>query len=126
MTDRGLFEPDVLITEHLLAARRRTAALSSEKRLMLAVLGNALGDYQKYLIATDRIGRQLFAAAADWIACTSNQDSFSFENISETLEISPQYLRRGLAAWRQRLLGAHRHTVETATAESPHLARVTR
>jgi hypothetical protein len=124
MTDRGLFEPDVLITEHFAAARRRKAALSSEKRLMLAVLRSALDDYQKYIVANDRVGRALFAEAARWIECTSNEDSFSFESISETLDISPEYLRRGLAAWRKRLLEGHCHTVENPAAESPQLARV--
>jgi hypothetical protein len=123
MSERGLFEPDVLITEHFAAARRRGAAFSSEKRLMLAVLRNALDDYQKYIVATDRIGRQLFAGAAEWIACTSNEDSFSFENISETLDINPDYLRRGLAAWHKRLLEAHCRSVELPTPESLQLVR---
>jgi hypothetical protein len=121
MTYRGLFEPDTLITEPLFAARRRGAALSSEKRLMLAVLRSALDDYQKYILATDRIGREMFTAAADWIACTSDQHSFSFESISETLEISPEYFRRGIAAWHRRLLEAPSAAVEPPAAELPQL-----
>jgi hypothetical protein len=124
MTDRGLFEPDVLIADQFVAARRRGAALSSEKRLMLAVLANALDDYQKYVAANDRIGRALFADAAQWIECTSTEDSFSFESISETLDINPGYLRRGLAAWRNRLLETQCRTVEVPAAESPELVRV--
>jgi hypothetical protein len=123
MTDRGLFEPDVLIAEQFVTARRG-AAVSSEKRLMLAVLRNALDDYQKYVVATDRIGRKLFLAAAAWIACTSNEESFSFENISETLEISPEYLRRGLAAWHRRLSEAQRCSLETEATEPAHLQRI--
>lgn len=124
MTDRALFEPDVLLSEQFSAARRRRAAVSSEKRLMLAVLENALDYYQKYILATDRVGRELFEEAAQWIECTSNKDLFSFENISETLDINPGYLRRGLAAWHTRLLEAHCRTVETPAAESPQLVRV--
>jgi len=123
MTDRGLFEPDVLLTEQFSAARRRRAT-SSEKRLMLAVLENALDYYQKYILANDRAGRALFEEAADWIACTSDEDLFSFENISETLDINPDYLRRGLAAWHKRLLEGQRRTVEMPAAESPQLVRV--
>ena len=124
MTDRGLFEPDVLITDQFVSARRRGAALSSEKRLMLAVLRNALDDYKKYIVANDRIGRALFADAAGWIECTSNDDSFSFESISETLDINPGYFRRGLAAWRARLLEARCSTTQKPAAESPQLDRV--
>jgi hypothetical protein len=124
MSDRGLFEPDVLLTEQFSAARRRRATISSEKRLMLAVLENALDYYQKYILAHDRTGRELFKEAAEWIACTSNENFFSFENISETLDINPDYLRRGLAAWHKRLLEAHYRTVEMPAAESPQLVRV--
>jgi hypothetical protein len=124
MPDRGLFEPDVLLTEQFSAARRRRATISSEKRLMLAVLENALDYYQKYIFAHDRTGRELFKEAAEWIACTSNEDFFSFENISETLDINPDYLRRGLAAWHERLLEAHCRPVEMPAAESPQLVRV--
>jgi len=119
MTERSLFEPDVLITEHFSNARRRGAALSGEKRLMLAVLANALDDYQKYVFASDRMGRQLFAEAAAWIACTSSADPFSFESINETLNISPEYLRRGLLMWRHRLLEVQRRMVEPPAIESP-------
>jgi hypothetical protein len=124
MTERGLFEPDVLLTEQFSAARRRRATISSEKRLMLAVLENALDSYQKYIFAHDRAGRELFKEAAEWIACTSNEDFFSFENISETLDINPDYLRRGLAAWRERLLERHSRTLGMPAPEAPQRARV--
>jgi hypothetical protein len=122
MADYGFFEPDVLIAELAVAARRRRVALSGEKRLMLAVMENALDYYQKYLFATDRVGRTLFSEAAEWMASTSNQDVFSFENISETLGINPAYFRRGVAAWHERLLEARR-TVEMPAAEPPAAAR---
>jgi len=118
MTDRGLFEPDVLITDQVAAARRRRAALSSEKRLMLAVLENALDDYRKYIAAMDHVGRTLFTEAAEWIASTSSEDLFSFENISEMLDINPGYFRRGVAVWHQRLLDTHRRTLEVPAVES--------
>ena len=124
LTDRGLFEPDVLLMQQFSGARRRRAAVSSEKRLMLAVLENALDYYQKYILANDRAGRELFEEAAEWIECTSDEGLFSFENISETLDINPGYLRRGLAAWRKRLLEAHCRADEIAAAESPQLVRV--
>jgi hypothetical protein len=123
MADHGFFEPDILITEAAVAARRRRATLSGEKRLMLAVVENALDYYQKCLFATDRIGRALFTEAADWIASTSNDDVFSFENISETLDINPAYFRRGVAAWHQRLVEA-RSAVAMPAAASPDAVRV--
>ncbi|MDX2167309.1 MAG: hypothetical protein SF182_09605 [Deltaproteobacteria bacterium] len=102
MSNRGLFEPDVLIAEQSAAARHRRAAMSGEKRLMLAVLQDAFETYRKYMLAQDRVGRALFDEAAAWIASTRNDGLFSFEHITETLEIEPSYFRRSLAAWSQR------------------------
>jgi hypothetical protein len=102
MRAHGLFEPDVLIAEVWGAGQRRSTPLSSEKRLMLAVLQNAFDCYQKYMFADDRAGRELFEEAATWINCTSTEGLFSFESISETLDIEPEYFRRGLAEWRRR------------------------
>ncbi len=98
----GLFECDVLIAEVWGAAQRRSGPLSSEKRLMIAVLHDAVECYQKCLFAEDRVGRELFAEAEAWLSCTSSDALFSFESISEALDIEPDYVRRGLAAWRQR------------------------
>ena len=123
MTDRGLFEPDVLLSEQLSAARRRRAAISSEKRLMLGVLENALDYYQKYIFANDRVGRELFQEAAQWIECSISEDLFSFENISETLDINPECLRRGIATWRTRLLEGHCRAAGIPAAESPQSVR---
>ena len=108
MRNQGLFEPDVLIAEFRDAAERRSAALSSEKRLMLAVLHDAFDCYQKYLFAIDREGRQLFEGAAAWINCTSKDHLFSFESITEALDIEPNYFRRGLAEWHRRHVAAQR------------------
>lgn len=124
MPDHGLFEPDVLITDLVVAARRRRAALSGEKRLMLAIVENALDHYQKYIVATDRVGRALFTEAAQWMASTSTDDVYSFENISETLDINPSYFRRGVAAWHKRLLDARSRAAEIPAVESPATFRV--
>ena len=107
MRNHGRLAPDVLISE-LYGDGRRGAASSSEKRLMLAVLRNALECYQKHLLSTDRTGRELFAEAAAWIESTSGSGLFSFESISEALELEPQYVRRRLALWRDSQLETQR------------------
>jgi hypothetical protein len=99
MRSRGQLEPDVLLSD-LFGEGKRGAPASSEKRLMLAVLRNALECYQKHLHATDRTGREIFAEAAAWLESTSGKGLFSFESISEALELEPQYVRRQLARWR--------------------------
>jgi hypothetical protein len=104
MTDRsfGLFEPDALLPAQFYAAFRGGSAVRGEKRLMLAVLEDALDCFQKYAFARDGHGRQLFDESMDWISSSDRDWFFSFENICETLEINPEYLRRGLDRWRSR------------------------
>jgi hypothetical protein len=106
MTERpfGLFEPDALLPAQFYAAFRGGSAVRGEKRLMLAVLQDALDCYRKYAFAKDGHGQQLFADANEWISCADRNWYFSFENICETLEISPEYLRRGVQEWRRRTL----------------------
>jgi hypothetical protein len=103
MSDRsfGLFEPDALLPAQFYAAFRGGSAVRGEKKLMLAVLQDALDCYQKYAFAKDGAGQQLFTDAHSWISCPDRNWYFSFENICETLEISPDYLRGGVEQWRQ-------------------------
>jgi len=110
MTDRsfGLFEPDALLPAQFYTAFRGGSGVRGEKRLMLAVLQDALDCYQKYAFCTDGQGRQLFADADGWISCEDRNWYFSFENICETLEINPNYLRRGVQEWRRQRRGEPR------------------
>jgi hypothetical protein len=118
MRSNSLFEPDVLIGELAGSARRHAAVLSSEKRLMLAVLRNALECYQQNFLAEDPTGREMFREAAAWIENTSYAGLFSFEGITEALDIEPNYLRRQLAEWqRRRLLSLPPESISDKPAE---------
>jgi hypothetical protein len=121
MTDRsfGLFEPDALLPAQFYAAFRGGSSVRGEKKLMLAVLQDALDCYQKYAFSKDSHGRQLFADAESWITRPERDWYFSFENICETLEINPDYLRRGVREWKRRatLLGSQLIVPQTPLAE---------
>jgi hypothetical protein len=104
MEAAGLFEPDVLMGDEWGATFRRRGAMSSEKRLMLAVLKNALQSYQKYALAENAHESQLFDEVAEWIDCDYSEWFFSFQSICENLEINPVYLRRRLVEWRRHAL----------------------
>lgn len=128
MTDRssGLFELDALLPDQFYAAFRGSAAARGERRLMLAVLQDALDCYQKYAHAHDAAGRQMFADAAAWIACEDRRWYFSFENICSVLEIDPTYLRRGLSEKNLRVVPAPPAIVRRGAGEPadgrPHLS----
>ena len=103
MADRfvNLFEPDTLLPAQYFAAFAREGGLVRERRLMLAVLEDAVECYQKYALARDPRGRLLFDDACDWIESGERDWPFSYENICEVLGLNPEYIRRGLSKWRQ-------------------------
>ena len=97
---RPLFEPDILTTHRFLKVYHQKGQLGPEERLMFAVLTDAIECFQKYFGAQSRRCRTLFGEASTWIESTDSTWPFSFEQICETLNISPSYLRTGLARWR--------------------------
>lgn len=113
----GLFEPDVLLPAQFFAAFRRAGGLERERLLMLAVLEDAVDCFKKYAYARDPRGRQMYDEAREWVASTDRTWLFSFENICDTLEISAEYVRRGLRLWRERNQGLH-HPKPVLDAES--------
>lgn len=76
------------------------ASLQPEKRLMLAVLEDAVGMYQKYAAARERTAQRLFAEVEEWFGADEHDWPFSFVNISHALGLDVAYLRGGLARWR--------------------------
>lgn len=99
----SLFEPDVVADARWGAHWGGGGSLSSEKRLMMAVLKSALISYQKYAFAESAHGRESFREAASWIALEEDDWFFSFDNICEHLGIVPDHLRNSLAIWYQRI-----------------------
>ena len=65
-----------------------------EERLMLAVLESAVEDFQKYVLARKPSGKKLFQQAEEWFLEKDSELLFSFENICDTLQLHPDYMRR--------------------------------
>lgn len=87
-----LLQPDVLSTAQFWSGYSRKVDLSPEKHLMLAVLEEGIASFQKYLVQRDR----RFYEAAEWILEKDGDWPFSFENICETLDLSPDCIRQAL------------------------------
>jgi NDP-sugar pyrophosphorylase family protein len=95
-----LFEADILAAEDF-ARIYRSRPLSPERELMVAVLEEALADYQRCFSARDKKARKRFAEAERWIEDTDSEWIFSFINCCEALAVEPGYLRQGLLRWKQ-------------------------
>jgi hypothetical protein len=72
---------------------------------MLALLEEAVATFQRHLHHdTGRSGR-LFREVEEWFHSTDGISwPFAFEEVCHTLEIDPEYLRRGLEVWKQNQL----------------------
>jgi len=105
----SLFQPDTLLPEQYLDTFRRKLYLEPEKKLMLAILEDAIACYQKYLFARDSKGKALFQEAEEWVEEAGAANVFSFDSVCETLGLNPDYLRRGLKNWRKSALAQHTH-----------------
>ena len=74
--------------------------IQGEQRLMLAVLEDAVEEFQRNCGTTGRRGERLLSEVERWFWSEDDQLLFSFENICSALEIDAGYLRRGLIRWK--------------------------
>ena len=94
------FEPETILPSQYFDRFQIDASLQPEKRLMLAVLEDAVGTFQKYAVATGRRARRLFTESEEWFASDETSWPYSFLPICQALGLEPEYVRRGLQRWR--------------------------
>lgn len=97
----SLFQPDTLVTAQYFDNLRRNTLLEPEKRLMLAVLEDAVQCFQDNVSAQSGRRKRLFQEVEEWILEGGNDWVFSFESICEVLGFNPQYVRQGLVRWKR-------------------------
>lgn len=100
----SLFQPDTLAAAQYFDNLRSKTQLEPEKRLMLAVLEDAVQCFQDNVSAQSGKRKKLFQEAEEWILEEGDDWLFSFENVCEALEINPQYVRHGLLRWKEKKL----------------------
>ena len=98
-TTAAVFEPWALLGTQWTVAHTQRA--SGEKRLMAAVLADAIRLYLKYAQSPTVGGRREFRETADWVESRDRRELYGFQSICETLGIDTERLRvrlRALAA----------------------------
>jgi hypothetical protein len=95
-----MFIPEIITPTQYYAARQSSSKSVSIKRLMMAMLADAVRCYQGAETAPTEVRRQLFREARRWLFEESSAGPFSFEMVCEMLVIKPQFLRRRLKRWR--------------------------
>jgi hypothetical protein len=99
-------EPEVVLPSQFYGKGGLDASLQPEKRLMLAVMEDAVGTFQKYVWARDRASQRLLAEVEDWFASDDVDWPYSFVNICHSLGLEVGFLRGGLRRWKQDQLDA--------------------
>lgn len=94
---KGLL-PDEAIFPHASHAARQP-----EAALLCAVLVDAVESFQgQFVSLANRRARRLSEEAEEWLFSDDCRGVFSFRAICDALDLSPQYIRRGLRSLQQR------------------------
>ena len=95
------FQPHAFVTR-ISDHRFEDPLLEPEKRLMLAVLEDAIECFQENHSAHYGQRRRAFMDAQRWIFRAQSDWVFGFENICSVLHLDPEYIRKGLRRWREK------------------------
>ena len=98
----SLFQPDTLLSAQYFDMLRRKTLLEPEKRLMLAILEDAINCYQDNLFSQRAKNKRLFDETEEWITTPGGDWIFSFDNVCESLGFNPEYVRHGLLQWKDK------------------------
>jgi hypothetical protein len=97
-------EADLIVPSQFFDRIRAEQSSQPEKRLMLAVMEDAIATFQKSVHGATRRQRRLLRETEEWIGSENDGWPFSFENICAALDIEAEYLRKGIKQWKGTLL----------------------
>ena len=98
----SLFQPDTLLSNQYFENMHRRTVLDPEKKLILAILEDAVDCFKENLFADGGRRKMLFDDAEQWIRADDKDWVFSFDHVCEALGLSPAYVRQGLLRWQEK------------------------
>jgi hypothetical protein len=96
----SLLGPDTLVPAQYFDRIGSDAAFQPEKRLMLAVLEEAIATFQRHAIADTRRSQRLVEEVEEWVSGVGGEWPFSFDNVCAGLDLDAEYLRAGMTRWK--------------------------
>lgn len=91
-----ILEPDIFLPSQFYGNGGLSRKLEGEKRLMIAILKDAVECLDKYRSSRNGSGRTNYENALEWVEDKGTDWLFSFTNICEFLGFDPDYLREVL------------------------------
>jgi hypothetical protein len=101
----SLFQPDPLLPSQYFETLQSKALLEPERRLMAAVLEDAILCYRRYMTVHGGKRKNIFRETEDWIFDDSSDWLLSFDSVCEVLGLDPESVRQELLRWKKRKLG---------------------
>lgn len=111
-----ILEPDIFLPSQFYGAGGLSRKLEGEKRLMIAILKDAVECLEKYRGARSSSGRSNYDNAIEWVEDTSTDWLYSFTNVCELLGFDPHYLRETLLKRENRYIKPQRTRALSFTA----------
>jgi hypothetical protein len=91
-----ILEPDIFLPSQFYGTGGLSRKLEGEKRLMIAILKDAVECLEKYRGTRNSAGRSHYENAIEWVKDTDTEWLFSFTNICDLLGFDPDYMREVL------------------------------
>jgi hypothetical protein len=110
---------DALLPTQLYGSRRGSAALEPLKRLMMAILLDALRCVQRNFEAATLRKRREFREAQNWVFTDRNDGIFSFNTVCSVLDTDPDLLRQRLIRFQCERVESVGHLSRTSSAVPP-------
>jgi hypothetical protein len=91
-----ILEPDIFLPAQFYGSGALSRQLEGEKRLMIAILKDAVECLEKHRGSRSSAGKISYQSAIDWVEDTDTEWLYSFTNICDLLGFDPNYLREQL------------------------------
>ncbi len=101
LVPEGAFLPDICAAEEDYSSSHDPSTVAAMRRLMLAVLEDALRIFQNDADASSGARKRQFDEVEHWLCSPGGNGPFAFDTVCEELGINPGFLRMGLWRWRE-------------------------
>jgi len=117
-----ILEPDIFLPSpsQFYGGAGLSRQLEGEKRLMIAVLKDAVGCLEKYRGSRNSAGQWQYLSAIEWVEDTDTDWLFSFTNICDSLGFDPEYMREVLLKRENRFTKPERSRMLSLAAIAGH------
>jgi hypothetical protein len=121
--DSDFTQPEALLPAQFYGPRRQASDLRPVRRLLIAMLVDAIRCFQTSFGATQSEKRLEFAEARGWIFSDENDGPFSFRTVCEALDLEPKTIRKSLSRWAgERVAGVKPRMIRYSTERARRIS----